>query len=225
MKKIISVILVLVMSCALAASAFAATGCEASISGATAKAGDEISLSVTVKNSPGIVGGTFSIGYDSNVMTYVDSESTNGMLLVRSSEEAGTNPVRLIFIQTSLQNISGNFSVAKVNFKIKDNAAPGTYNINFSAEEAYNYEEAPISVSVTGSKVVIRSTEPGPGDVNLDGEVTIRDAAFILQHIAGWDVEIDLSFADVDLSGDVTIRDAAKILQYIAGWDVTLGQN
>lgn len=62
------------------------------------------------------------------------------------------------------------------------------------------------------------------GDANFDGDITIRDAAFILQFIAGWDVEIDVAAADVDLSEEVTIRDAALVLQFIAGWDVTLGE-
>ena len=61
------------------------------------------------------------------------------------------------------------------------------------------------------------------GDADCNGEVTIRDAATILQHIAGWDVIIDTVAADVVGNDGVTIRDAAVILQYIAGWDVVLG--
>lgn len=61
------------------------------------------------------------------------------------------------------------------------------------------------------------------GDSNGDGEITIRDAALILQYIAGWNVYVDETIADANGDGDITIRDAALILQYIAGWDVTLG--
>ena len=71
--------------------------------------------------------------------------------------------------------------------------------------------------------VVTLTTDPGiPGDADDNGSVTIRDAALILQFIAGWDVEINLAAADVDDDKTVTIRDAALILQYIAGWDVEL---
>lgn len=62
-----------------------------------------------------------------------------------------------------------------------------------------------------------------PGDADGNGEITIRDAALILQYIAGWDVEVDEEAADADGNGEITIRDAALILQFIAGWDVTLG--
>ena len=62
-----------------------------------------------------------------------------------------------------------------------------------------------------------------PGDADGNGEITIRDAAIILQYIAGWDVEVDENAADADGNGEITIRDAALILQYIAGWDVELG--
>ena len=60
------------------------------------------------------------------------------------------------------------------------------------------------------------------GDANSDGALNNRDAARILQHIAGWDVEIDEIAAEVTGDDVVNNRDAARILQYIAGWDVEL---
>lgn len=222
MKKLLGIIIALAMACAMVTAAFAASGCEASISGATAMAGDEITLYVSVKNSPGIAAASFNIGYDSDAMTYVDVESTNSSLLVEGSTEEGKNPFTLVFLEMSLSDVSGDFAVAAVNFKIADDAAPGTYDIDFTVAEAYNYDETDIPVTAKSSKVVIKS--PEPGDANHDCDVTIRDAALILQYIAGWDVTIDTGVADVDCNGDVTIRDAAKILQYIAGWDVTLGE-
>jgi len=61
-----------------------------------------------------------------------------------------------------------------------------------------------------------------PGDINGDGIVNNRDAARLLQYLAGWDVEVVEEALDANGDGNVNNRDAARILQYLAGWDVTL---
>ncbi len=58
------------------------------------------------------------------------------------------------------------------------------------------------------------------GDINGDRTVNNRDAARLMQHIAGWDVEVVQAVLDVNGDGTVNNRDAARIMQYLAGWDV-----
>lgn len=70
------------------------------------------------------------------------------------------------------------------------------------------------------------STVPAvtPGDVNGDGQVTLKDAVLIRRYIAGgWDVELDEKCADVNGDGTVNLKDVVLIRRYIAGgWNVTL---
>jgi len=61
-----------------------------------------------------------------------------------------------------------------------------------------------------------------PGDINSDGVVNNRDAARLLQYLAGWDVEVVEEALDANGDGNINNRDAARILQYLAGWDVEL---
>ena len=61
------------------------------------------------------------------------------------------------------------------------------------------------------------------GDCDFDGNITMRDAAYILQYKAAWHVMMDFEAADADGDGNITVRDAARILQYKAGWNVSLG--
>ena len=61
-----------------------------------------------------------------------------------------------------------------------------------------------------------------PGDVDLDNEVDIDDVLLIQQHIAKWDVDIELANADVNGDDSVDIDDVLLIQQYIAKWDVEL---
>ena len=61
-----------------------------------------------------------------------------------------------------------------------------------------------------------------PADINGDGSVTNRDASRLMQHLAGWDVDVVEAALDVTGDGIVNNRDASRILQYVAGWDVEL---
>lgn len=61
-----------------------------------------------------------------------------------------------------------------------------------------------------------------PGDINGDGNVNNRDAARLMQHLAGWDVEYVAAALDVNIDGIVNNRDAVRLMQYLAGWDVEI---
>ena len=60
------------------------------------------------------------------------------------------------------------------------------------------------------------------GDINGDGKINNRDAARILQYLAGWDVECNMAALDVNGDGKINNRDAARLLQYLAGWNVEI---
>lgn len=57
------------------------------------------------------------------------------------------------------------------------------------------------------------------GDVDSDGEVTVTDARWLLQYLAGIRdlTSAQISAADVDGDGEVTVTDARWLLQYLAG--------
>lgn len=62
-----------------------------------------------------------------------------------------------------------------------------------------------------------------PGDATGDNNINIDDVFTILQHIAKWDVALNLDAADVTGDGKITLADVSRLLKYIAKWDVTLG--
>lgn len=70
--------------------------------------------------------------------------------------------------------------------------------------------------------VVQEKPEYAPGDINGDGKVNNRDAARLMQHLAGWDVVYVEAALDVNGDGKVNNRDAVRLLQYLAGWDVVI---
>ena len=85
------------------------------------------------------------------------------------------------------------------------------------------YENGYISFNTncSGRYMIIKANYV-PGDINGDGIPNNRDAARLLQYLAGWDVDYNVDALDVNGDGIVNNRDAARLLQYLAGWDVEL---
>ena len=62
------------------------------------------------------------------------------------------------------------------------------------------------------------------GDVNRDGNVSLKDITALSRWIAKWDVDISCDAADVDKSRTVNLLDITKMLKAAAGWDdISLG--
>lgn len=61
------------------------------------------------------------------------------------------------------------------------------------------------------------------GDINSDGEISIRDAVIFAQYFAGWNISINMNVADCNSDGKVNIKDMVLLAQYLAKWNVILG--
>lgn len=173
MKKLSFILVIVMIFSVLSLSAFAADGAVASITSAEANAGDEITLTLTIKNSPGIAGTQFYIGYDSNVMSYVSGKAVDTNFFAAFSPEAGANPVKVVTANLSLNNITGDITVAEITFKVNDDAKTGEYDVNLSSVEVYGApfntetnEKEIVSVPVTVENAVVavkgKSTAAGP---------------------------------------------------------------
>lgn len=67
---------------------------------------------------------------------------------------------------------------------------------------------------------IVRTGQPGAGDVDMDGEVSIFDVAFMKSHILGYNALTGEAFrlADIDRDLEVTIFDVAYLKAYILGY-------
>ena len=75
-----------------------------------------------------------------------------------------------------------------------------------------------------GSRVSF-SCNPQKGDVNLDGNINIKDVTAIQRHLAdlGAFSKEQLAAADTNGDGKVDINDATHLQRYLAEFDVQLG--
>ena len=65
------------------------------------------------------------------------------------------------------------------------------------------------------------------GDINGDGEITLKDATLLLQHVnkIATLTGSQLAAADINGDGQITLKDATLLLQYVNKITDTLGQN
>ena len=84
------------------------------------------------------------------------------------------------------------------------------------------FTKQPFTTQTKDVEDIPKLTGRVPGDVNGDGQVTVKDVTLLKQFLAKWKVEINKSNADVNGDGEVTVKDVTLLKQYLAKWKVTL---
>ncbi len=170
MKKLSLLLVLVLLVGTFSVTAFADGAAKATISSATASAGDTVTLTVNVTNNPGMTGIQLYIGYDSNVMSYVTAKGGSSSFYTEKSKEQGANPVKLVLANFSLKEISGDFVAATVDFKINDNAKAGEYTVSISSVEAYDADIAPVACTAENGTITVKKTSTGT-DTGMSGTV------------------------------------------------------
>ena len=167
MKKISFVFAIIIAISMLSMSVFA-TNATLSINDVTAKAGEEFVITLAIKNSPGIAGAQFYIGYDSEIMTYVSGSGADKNFFIAVSPVADANPVKVVIANLGLKNITGDISVAEIKFKMNSSAKAGEYDINLSSVEAYcaqggNDDIVKVPLTAKNAVVTVKSASTPSG--------------------------------------------------------------
>jgi len=190
----------------------------------TGRAGETVTVTVDMKNNPGFGGMAFDVKYDNAVLELVSYELGLGGTICTPSE-VDTYADKMNFQYAGISNITGDGTIVTLTFKIKEGAAEGKAEIKVVPEDGtfFRYDgrsEVDISVLCVGGGIEIVNYVKG--DINGDGKVNNRDAARLMQYLAGWDVECVENALDVNGDGRVNNRDAARLMQYLAGWEIEI---
>lgn len=100
----------------------------------SADLGDEISIPVTYENNPGVYIIRLIVEYDSQILDYVTVEksaSRNFNYTINSTEQG----IVVLMDCPSFSNVTDDFELFKLTFKVKENAAPGRTLINVVCED------------------------------------------------------------------------------------------
>lgn len=176
-QKLLALLLTVTMLFSMSAaaiSALAVSNPTISLEKKKAYVGDEVSIAVSIENNPGIWGMDLRISYDKTAMTltsvengnfYQNSEWTKGNLnadIYTLSYEAG-----------GLENIStASGTLATLNFKINENAVPGTYEIKaeYTAGDIINISFDEIAFDISNGSVTVENKPVPVTGIALDRE-------------------------------------------------------
>ncbi len=196
-------------------------GGEYTLTDASATAGATVDIYVSIKDNPGIISLRNSISYDTSALELI--EVTDLCLLGGWTTPSATvtSPYTLRWAD-SLATANNPFDgrIAKLTFRIKEDADIRNYAVDISHIEARNVDGA--KVQFVGGRGIIAVIDCIIGDTDGDGEISDWDAIVLSRYLAGWSVEIGLASADIDSDGEVSDWDGVLFDRYLAGWDVTI---
>ncbi len=193
----------------------------------TATPGSTVTVDIKLSASTGFAGMAYDVVFDSSILTLTGITTDIGAAsCTHSSVDRYENKANFQYV--ALSNITGNGILATLTFTVAEDAEEGLSAITvvpnlpscFYYGGANGQKEIDLSVESVSGGVDVRFYEPG--DITGDGVLNNRDAARLMQFLAGWDVTVVESLLDVTGDGVVNNRDAARIMQYLAGWNVEL---
>lgn len=157
MKKTVSVILALLILFSCFSFIVFAVEPAVILSSETASPGEKVTVTVTVKNNPGINSMYLDIRYDSNLIleSVVDTELFGGALF---SERISSYPYCLSWDETmSSEDNKKNGVIAQLNFIVPEETPEGTYpiTVSYNKEETYNKDFNNIDFEIKDGAITV----------------------------------------------------------------------
>lgn len=149
MKKLLVMLLALVLCVGMMAVAASAAGSPSlSVSSVSGKAGENVSVDVTLSNNPGIAMLEFDIEYDTECLALVSMTANDAVL-----EDAAAK-TRYIWVTSEEGNCSNNGKILTITFTIKEGAT-GEAAVKVTNVNCGNWAEEVLSVGTSAGKVTM----------------------------------------------------------------------
>ena len=203
------------------------TGATLTAASATAPAGSAVTVPITLKNNPGVIGFSFALDYDTARLQYL-SASDGDFSGVASTISDNGGKLGFVFSSASKTNLTGE-TIAKLSFRALDGAEGEAalsfvideqFSDGFLAYDADRNQNIPVDFSTANGKITIGDSLPG--DVDGNGKVDNEDLVLLTRYRARWNVDMNMDAADVDASGKVDNDDLILLTRYRARWNVSL---
>ena len=175
------------------------------VGNAEAAPGETVRIPIELANNPGVVVMGIMVGYDEN-LTLLGFEDT-GLLPGQLHSTVIENPQPLFWGNTTSGNCTENGVIIYLEFKVADDAAPGTYSITVTYDyenyDIYNYDGEPVEFAVQNGAVTVAAAQPEMHTV------TFKD----------WDGTV-LKTQEVQYGGDAEApADPTRVGYTFTGWD------
>ncbi|MBQ7187619.1 MAG: hypothetical protein IJR91_08305 [Ruminococcus sp.] len=160
MKRIISGLsfIAAAVMCSFSASADAPAF---SVSDASGKAGDEVSVKVEISGNPGIIAFHLLADYDSGALTLVNAKS--GIFPGTSFGSKEKLPFSFLWSDAVSGDYTDNGTLAELTFKIKDDAPAGEYTVSlqYDPEDVFNFDMQNVSFETSAGKITVTGGQGG----------------------------------------------------------------
>lgn len=189
----------------------------------------EIIVPISIEKNDGFNLLGLTLDYDPTFFVYesleIDDKLKSKISLDSVYEVPGSGKIKASFI--ALEDITDIGDFLKLNLKVKDGVSAGTTsNVGVGIIQVGNRAETNMSgtgtncaVSIIGSSSGEEEQQPLLGDVNVDKNIDLVDAVYILQNynqVRDF-TEVQETVADVDKNGTVNLLDALMIMKYFNG--------
>ncbi len=181
-RKALSVLLCVAMLLSMSSNVFVAFAWSAEedaptivVSEATGVAGDEVEVTISLKNNPGIAAMRLMVEYDS-ALTLLSITDCGNYGDHEFTQDMSKNPVALVYNSATEENMTNDGDIATLKFKINKGTLAGEYPISVYAEEgdAYDVDLNDVALSGTGYVKVEQLTAAASTVEGVKGdEVTV----------------------------------------------------
>lgn len=191
------------------------------VSDVKAMAGEEVSVTLSVHNNPGITALSVQVSYPEQ-LTLTSVDYTTPFSAKASGSNRMQSPFTVSWYSPSSENENADGVFAALTFRVADEAEVGTYPITLTYNEDNVFDNTFRNIAFAVKSGTLTVYDHIAGDINGDAKVNMKDLVLLQQYINGWDVDVDERFADVNGDGSVNMKDLVLLQQFINGWEVEL---
>ena len=141
------------------------------VSDAAGEAGDEVEVTISMENNPGIVSMFLELHYDHKKLSLVTVADQQLLPNGTHSGNLSDNPYSLYWEDsTAAENVISNGVLAKLTFKILDTAEAGNtlVSLQYGTDDIYNYDVENVCFAIDNGMVEVKEKE------KVDPQVTFR---------------------------------------------------
>ena len=177
-------------------------------------AGKDVSVTLLIKNNPGIAGLAVSLKYDESVLTLKNTE--NGGLF--SGFTAAKN-----FAWDESNDIFADGVLATFTFEVAENTQAGNYDIEVRIRSCTNENLDDVELLTISGKVSVLDFVYG--DSNGDQKIDMKDVVLLRKYVTNFDFDTNTSSVNIetgaDANGDnkIDMKDVVLLRKYITNYD------
>ncbi|MBQ9867751.1 MAG: Ig-like domain-containing protein [Lachnospiraceae bacterium] len=191
------------------------------VGSASAKAGSNIEIPISISKNPGIAGAAFSIKYDKTALTL--SEIKAGAVFSSGTFTSSNDKGLIQWYYAGESSIKTNGVLFTATFTVNASAKKGDYivSVGLLNDEKANFTDhnaTEVPVVFNAGKITVGDCVKG--DLTGDGVVAMGDVVKVARAVAGYITLTEEEEIAADVTGDtkVAMGDVVKIARYVAGY-------